>query len=198
MKTVKFWVKKLLCVFGIEISRSRPRNINLPKYFKKMLCFQRMFEIIKNVEGDVVECGVAAGYSLLQLSILVAEESKNRKIYGFDSFEGLPDSGDMKHTITDVKYTFKRFNGHFPVLTKGFFKDTLAGFQGKIALLHLDCDLAESYKTCLRELYPQIVKRGVIIFDEYDNPKWPGVKEVIESFGIKVEKDISGKYYFVK
>jgi hypothetical protein len=40
----------------------------LDRKVRRLLYFGRMFDLIKNVEGDVVECGVLYGESLLLLS----------------------------------------------------------------------------------------------------------------------------------
>jgi hypothetical protein len=44
---------------------------------------------------------------------------------------------------------------------------------------------------------------GIVMFDEYGSPKWPGATQAVnEYFGDKVKNfkkdDLSGKYYFVK
>lgn len=47
-------------------------------------------------------------------------------------------------------------------MVKGWFADTLPRKEiGKIALLHLDCDLYESVKFCLEKLYDDIIEGGV-------------------------------------
>ena len=45
-------------------------------------------------------------------------------------------------------------------LIKGFFDETLHKYEGKIALLHLDCDLYESYKISLEILYGKVSSGG--------------------------------------
>ena len=49
-------------------------------------------------------------------------------------------------------------------------------------LLHLDCDLYESYLTCLNNLYKNVVNKGVIVFDEYYSHKYPGARIAIDEF----------------
>ena len=53
----------------------------------------------------------------------------------------------------------------------------------KKSLLHLDCDLYDSYKTCLNELYHKVSKGGVILIDEYKHPNWPEPQKAIDEFG---------------
>jgi len=61
----------------------------------RVMYWQRFFDMIKNVEGDIVECGVGRGRSLLILaainSLLGVSEGGQRHISGYDSFEGFPE-----------------------------------------------------------------------------------------------------------
>ena len=67
-------------------------------------------------------------------------------------------------------------------LVKGFFDQTLSSYEGKIALLHLDGDLYESYKVSLNVLYRKVVRGGIIMFDEYADPRWVGARKAIDEF----------------
>lgn len=126
-------------------------------------------------QGINFEFGVADGRSLR----ILAGEGMN-KFYGFDSFEGLPDTW-----IPEVeKGTFKVEK--LPCvpdnveLVKGWFDDTLPIFVtrddivGKKAdFIHIDCDLYSSTKTVFDYLAPLIQSGTIIAFDEYFNyPGW--------------------------
>ena len=77
-------------------------------------------------------------------------------------------------------------------LLKGNFSKVLSNFDKKIDILHIDCDLYESYKECLNLLYNKVIKGGCIIFDEYYSHKYPGARIAVDEFF----KDKSG--YFEK
>lgn len=51
----------------------------------------------EGIEGDLVECGVAAGSQIaaFQLALIETEENTRRKIWAFDSFEGIPLAGEF-------------------------------------------------------------------------------------------------------
>ena len=53
--------------------------------------FFNIFKSLKNVEGDIVECGVGRGSSICVFAYANEFFDLNKKIYGFDSFEGFPD-----------------------------------------------------------------------------------------------------------
>ena len=67
-------------------------------------------------------------------------------------------------------------------LVKGFFDKTLSSYEGRIALLHLDGDLYESYKGPARDPVRQSRQGGIIMFDEYDDPRWTGARKAIDEF----------------
>ena len=54
--------------------------------------------------------------------------------------------------------------------------------NNKIAILHIDSDLYESYLTCLNNLYENIIDGGIIIFDEYYSHKYPGARVAVNEF----------------
>lgn len=99
-------------------------------------------------------------------------------IYGFDSFEGLPETwhyGFLKEAFS--------LNGNLPQvndnvrLIKGWFNETLPDFVKEhpepCAFIHIDCDLYSSTKTVFDTLKNQIVSGTVIAFDDYFNyPNW--------------------------
>lgn len=181
----------------------------IPKYARadhhyRYLYYKRLHDSIRNLDGDIVECGVGIGGTLSILTGITEEEGKNRMVYGFDSFEGFPEpseydksprnpqKGEWHDATPDsimtllksvVNPSFIEKNVH---LVKGFVANTLPDYTGKIALLHIDVNLYESNKSCLENLYQKVVPGGVILFDEYRNRsaiiKFPGAIKAIEDF----------------
>lgn len=123
------------------------------------------------VDGLHLEMGVYKGDSINALAKL----RPNQKFYGFDSFEGLPESW----TLGSRKGAFS-LGGNLPpvrrnvTLVKGFFQDSLGSFveghkDEKIAFMHIDCDLYSATKYLLETMKPLLTKGAVIVFDEYYN-----------------------------
>jgi predicted O-methyltransferase YrrM len=128
-----------------------------------------------DVSGDrlICEFGVYKGYSINYLSKLV-----DKTIFGFDSFEGLPEhgGGDLwkKGDFALPKLPSVRSN---VTLIKGWFNESLPPFlmehPGKIGFLHVDSDLYSSCKIVLDLLESRLGPGAVIVFDEYFNfPQW--------------------------
>ena len=100
----------------------------------------------------------------------------NKQVYGFDSFEGLPE--EWYHLVRRVIST----DGNLPKVNdnnsfKGIFDSSLPDFKNtdyyqskdSIAFLHIDCDLYSSTLTVLNELKDKIKPGTIILFDEYFN-----------------------------
>lgn len=126
------------------------------------------------VDGFILEFGVYSGGSIN----LIAKKNPVNTIYGFDSFEGLPE--DWRPGFPKKAFDLQ---GNLPkvlenvVLVKGWFNETLPIWKDKnlsnIALLHIDCDLYSSTQTIFAELTDQIIDGTIIVFDEYFNyPGW--------------------------
>jgi predicted O-methyltransferase YrrM len=156
----------------------------------------------RNTDYSFIECGVAKGGALAIMKYTAASNT----VFGFDSFEGMPDitekdigaynrtdplkdfgkvGDNLSGGIETVYKTFETLN--IPMenvdLVKGFFNDTLQINKakcGKIAVLRIDADWYESCKICLEELYDQVVDGGVIIIDDYGH--WVGAKRAIDEF----------------
>ena len=68
-------------------------------------------------------------------------------------------------------------------MIKGYFENTLSLLeQEQFSLVHLDCDLYQSYKDCLEFFWPRLSPGGIIHFDEYDDPSWPGCNLAVDEF----------------
>lgn len=52
----------------------------------------------------------------------------------------------------------------------GWFEETTIGFNEHIALLRLDGDLYNSTYICLENLYPKVIKGGIVIIDDWALP----------------------------
>jgi len=190
------------------LEESIPTDYNhspfLPRVYRgaldRYLYFKDMVERVRSVDGDIIECGVSIGHGALLFTLFSDHIETPRTYYGFDSFEGFPDPVDKDET---TPITGKGFWANPPDtvlkvlrdgrvgeevirdrirLVKGWFDKTLPQYEGRIALLHLDCDLYESYKLSLETLYDKVQPGGVIMFDEYGDSRWPGATKAIDEF----------------
>jgi len=156
-----------------------------------------------NSNFSFVECGVGPGGCIA----VMAKNSKNNRIYGFDSFEGMPpitdeDIGDYNKSDPAMEFGCEGHNlsGGLELvnktlnllnvdkskinLIKGYFENSLTGDVinniGNIAVLRLDGDWYNSTKVCLERLYDRVVDGGVIIIDDYGH--FVGAKRATDEF----------------
>jgi O-methyltransferase len=138
----------------------------------------KLFEIPPEVEGDVVECGCFFGGSTSNLSL--ACKIAGRKLYVYDSFEGLPapTEGDKYATdstegflaadIDRVKKTVARLGAvEVCEFRKGWFEDTLPHHDRPVVLCFLDVDYQASLRDCVLNLWPLLTDQGYVFIDEY-------------------------------
>jgi predicted O-methyltransferase YrrM len=137
--------------------------------------------------GDYLEFGVYAGASLRCMHLALADLRLDHvRLFGFDSFEGLPKAAkaepawspgmyksDIELTEENLKLSGVDLNRI--TLVKGWFDETLTESerrrQGirKASLIMIDCDLYSSARTALRFCAPLILDEAVIFFDDW----WP-------------------------
>jgi hypothetical protein len=188
---------------------------NFPKYVTRtsMARFLTRFEIFKKVldlQGVIIECGVLFGGSLLSwghFSSILEPSNHQRRIYGFDTFEGFSQISkeDISTTTSDLCkegdlavdsekdlkngieiFDKSRYFNHVPKieLVRGNVLDTVPKFLEEnkhiiISLLYMDLDIFEPTKFCLTRLSPRMSKGSIIAFDQLNNPQWPGETQAL-------------------
>jgi hypothetical protein len=184
------------------------------QHLKRFLALYEVFKLALPVKGSIVECGVYKGFGLMawaKLSAMLEPENLTRRIYGFDSFAGFPDLGERDGSpytsakIGDLcadsydelseligQYDKDRFVGHIPKveLVRGDIAKTAPAFVQShphllVSLLFIDCDVYQPTKAALETFVPRMPKGALLVFDELDNPLWPGeTVAAIEAVGL--------------
>lgn len=151
----------------------------------KFIADYEIFKKIKNIKGDVVECGVFRGASLSRFLNFNKIFSSNKFFYAFDAFGKFPKSGINEDKVVSFKHDkiagygiekkdliffLKKNKLNNFKLIKGDVLETLNSLikmKKKISLLHLDLDVYSATKYVLEKLYPFVVKKGIILIDDY-------------------------------
>jgi hypothetical protein len=162
----------------------------------------RLLESTLSLGGNVAECGVWQGSTLIPTALFLRQRAPSKKLFGCDSFAGLNDTvsrdvalggdedsrkqvGGFSNTSFDaVQRQVRRFGLTSTVrLVPGYFQNTLPSLADEqFCFVHLDCVIYESYRTCLEFFYPRMVRGGVILLDEYRDPPWPGCTIAVDEF----------------
>jgi hypothetical protein len=122
------------------------------------------------VTGDVLECGAFKGSSTACLSF--ACELLDMRLHCADSFAGLPAAeghygkGDFYGSREEVERNVRRFGAIDRVnFIKGWYSESLAGFDQPLALIWMDVDLQQSVLDVLQHVYGNLDRNGVIFSD---------------------------------
>ena len=197
------------------------KSFHTPLFLKrqelsKILYFQFLYSQFLNTHGVIIEFGTRWGTNLVTLSNLrgIYEPfNYNRKIIGFDTFEGFKNTSskndgaheiikDGAFSVTENYETYlenlmtihqnesplnhiKKFE-----ILKGDAPLKLKDYLQKnpqtiIAFVHFDFDIYKPTVDCLNLIKPHLVKGSIVSFDELNDPNFPGeTKAVNEVFGL--------------
>lgn len=179
---------------------------------------ERIFSLIEavkyieknNIGGDIVECGVWKGGSMMAVAhTLMNLNSANRSLYLYDTYEGMNEptdhdkvySGESAISMLE-KNQDKEKNLVWAYSPLSLVKENIAStkypadkvhfVQGKvedtipytmpstISILRLDTDWYESTKHELIHLFPKLVPGGVLILDDYGY--WQGARKAVDEY----------------
>ena len=219
----KLAVNSILGLLGWQI-RKVPKGgfyydmekLFFPIYHKckafSMTSVERMYSLYKAIEyihqyqipGDIVECGNWRGGSVM-LSAMTLQKlnDTNKKIYLYDTFEGMsaPTSADITHYNETAKENLRKIKRYLTVslegvkanvystaypkenfiFIKGKVEETIPGIlPAQIALLRLDTDWYESTYHELKYLFPLISKGGILLVDDYGF--WQGARKAVDQY----------------
>jgi len=127
------------------------------------------------VSGHYLEFGVFTGGT----TRFMAGRIGGNVLHGFDSFEGLPEDWggfQLGKAAFDVGGKLPKVPSNVR-LHPGWFDQSLppwcARNPGRVAFMHIDCDLYSSTKTIFDLLGDRLQPGTIILFDEYFNyPNW--------------------------
>ena len=169
---------------------------------KNLISLYRLVQEVNKLylPGDIVECGVWNGGSAAIMALASAtdqEAHQQRKLWLFDSFQGVPKPSDKdgqservdyfegwnKGDTIKVKQIFQKLGlpwNHVNVI-EGWFNDTLENSRvEQIAILHIDADWYESVKHVLDTFYNRVVPGGFIILNDFNT--WQGCNDAVNDF----------------
>jgi hypothetical protein len=171
--------------------------------------------VARGIEGDIVECGVWRGGSMMAAAqTLLDLGDTDRRLHLFDTYTGMttPTGDDVMYdgsTANDLMPNAERGSRlladaaledvkanlalipypperiHF---VEGPVEETIpAAAPEAIALLRLDTDWYESTKHELEHLFPRLSVGGVLIIDDYGH--WLGARRAVDEY--LVQNDVN-------
>lgn len=174
------------------------------------LCDAVQYIVRNQIPGDIVECGVWKGGSMMAVARTLMETGdESRHLYLFDTYEGMPSPSDRDisaqgesaadmlrnedkedsesvwcvATLDEVRRVIGGVGYACAKVhyVKGRVEETLPKMAPeRIALLRLDTDWYESTRHEMEQLFPKLSSGGVLIIDDYGH--WRGARQAIDEY----------------
>ena len=154
---------------------------------------------LRNVQGDIAECGVYRGAG--SFLMLATQEETDKKLFVFDSFEGLSEPKREDCVETDFIFKWKKHDlsvsesiarqnlsrfGDRVEFLKGWIPDRfLEVADNHFSMVHIDVDLYEPTRDAVRFFYPRLTRGGMIICDDYGFLSCPGAKRAMDEAALE-------------
>jgi hypothetical protein len=170
----------------------------------KILAHYEIYKMIKEITGEIVECGVFKGASYLRFAMFreIFSNPYSKKIIGFDTFGKFPETSFQDDEKARTQFIDsagsdsiskeqllkildnKGLNKHVELI-EGDITETVPEYvkanpELKISLLNLDTDIYEPAVSILEYLYPKITKGGILMLDDYGTH--PGETKAVDEF----------------
>lgn len=170
----------------------------------KILSHYEIYKMIKEIGGEIVECGVFKGASYLRFAMFreIFSNPYSKKIIGFDTFGKFPETSFQDDEKARTQFIDsagsdsiskeqllkildnKGLNKHVELI-EGDITETVPAYvkanpELKISLLNLDTDIYEPAVSILEHLYPKITKGGILMLDDYGTH--PGETKAVDEF----------------
>ena len=174
------------------------------------LCDAVQYVVRNQIPGDIVECGVWKGGSMMAIArTLIQADDQSRHLYLFDTYEGMTppcdkdisvqgeSASDLLHNedkedpqsawcaapLDEVRRVMGGvgYESSKVHFIKGRVEETLPSMAPEqISLLRLDTDWYESTRHEMEQLFPRLSKGGVLIIDDYGH--WEGARQAIDEY----------------
>jgi O-methyltransferase len=181
---------KIKNILNFHNERIDPSIINFDQITNLVIYLNDSID--QNIEGDVTEFGCYVGESSKYLMKTLLENNSDKKLYVYDSFEGLPPlskweegtgwrEGTLKSTEQILISNFIGNNLPPPIIHKDWFKNVPEDkLPEKISFAFLDGDFYDSIYDSLNKIFDRVSDGGYICFHDYQRPDLPGVRAAIE------------------
>ena len=173
----------------VELIKKIKQEVDFAFYPYEAYMIYSIAKTQTDIEGDFAEVGVYQGGS----AKLICEAKKEKNLYLFDTFTGLPKVSDddtqfgKKHwyenefSNTSEESIRKLLDKYDNVqIKKGNFPESGKDIVGKkFCFVHLDVDLYKSTIDALRFFFPKMVHKGIILIHDFHSD---GIQKAFREF----------------
>ena len=151
----------------------------------------QFLQLIKNVQGDTVECGSYKGATSYLICTFIQQHEQSKQHHIFDSFEGLSKpgqedgiywkEGDLTTGEEICRNNLSTFS--FVKYYKGWIPDRFQEVKElQFSFVHIDVDIYQPTLDSISFFYERLNKGGIIICDDYGFSSCPGAKKAMDDF----------------
>ena len=159
------------------------------KNLKRYLFLADLLRRVEDVPGDIAEFGCWKGATTSFFAKVLSQT--NKRVHAFDSFEGFDAQvtaekelrsnykGSLQtlQTMLDVNGLTGAVEFHVGDICK-----TVQEFDARLSLVMIDCDVYEPCIAALLRTHNLLSRGGLIVFDEWNDPAWPGETQAANEF----------------
>ena len=209
--------------FDIQTMYDAETTFNLTMTKERLAKFIAHYEamnMVKEIPGNIVECGVFKGTSLVRFAAMrnLIGNDFSSKIIGFDVFsDDFPDTkfeegkaqrehwiktaGGSSISVEQLEEVFAHHDINNFELIAGDICETVPLYVKnnpgmKISLLNIDCDFVEPTFCALENFYDKVMSGGIILLDNYSGEGTSG--ESYHGDTVGTDNFIQGKEIEVK
>jgi hypothetical protein len=164
-------------------------------------------DIVLELPGNIIECGSSRCGGSIIMANFCQMRGVQKTIYACDSFQGfdlgelrrereagLTETSEAAFTSTSYDYVTRKIKqlrvDHIVRPIKGYFTMTLPHINSDFCFALVDCDLADSMLYCAETIWPKLVSKGRLLFDDYLEAEYRGARVGIEQFVEKYANEI--------
>jgi hypothetical protein len=164
-------------------------------------------DLALDLPGNIIECGSSRCGGSIIMANHCAMRGVKKTIFACDSFQGfdreelrkerdagLTDTPETAFTSTSYDYVTRKIKKLCvddvvrPI--NGYFATTLPHIDSDFCFALVDCDLAESMLFCAETIWPRLVPKGRLLFDDYLEKEYRGARLGVEQFLEKYKDEI--------
>ncbi|MEW6535053.1 MAG: TylF/MycF/NovP-related O-methyltransferase [Candidatus Auribacterota bacterium] len=169
----------------------------LHKHQLRFILEQLEITLQKNVEGDVVELGCNEGTTSLFIRRLLDYYKSDKKLYVYDSFQGLPSVTTYDISKTERQFTaggcktekeklmanFAEAKLDFPIINEGWFKEIPDHrYPDTISFAFFDGDFYSSIMDSFEKVYHKLSPNAIVCIHDFGWEVLPGVEQACQDF----------------
>ena len=171
--------------------------------FQKLFTRAELVRRIADVPGDIIDAGAFKGTSTLQFAhaLETYQPNSRTRVLSFDTFEAVfPQArADEKASADHHMQTYdvtayemlseavkRQGLSNRVEIVRGDITETMPALVAdrpglRVSLLHCDLDVYAPTLTVLQNMWPRVVRGGIVVFDEYAVDNW-GESDAVDEF----------------